>query len=1511
MRFQHLWAVRQLLLVLAEEARSVRIEPAGIEGEGVDLIVALPDRHDEYQQCKRSYRQAGKWTLKTLDSEGVLAALGARLRTNRDATFRLVSVDNAPELRDLAEAARASHDPTSFYRDQVQASQERGQAFEQFCSALGLDRTEPADLAEARDLLSRTFTTLVGDDEATLRELQSSSRYWVDGDPRLVVAALESRAQEALRRALTAVDIEEYLGSHGFCLRVLARDDRILPAVRQLQEAFDSSLTTQLVGGELLSREEAEQLMQLLEDPKGPRFLALHGPAGVGKSGVLLDLTRRLSDRAIPFLPLRLDRQRPSGTSRQFGDSLGLPESPAFCLEAHSGGQLAVLMLDQLDALRWTGAEAAQALETCRRLVGEAMACRHLRVVACCRTFDLEHDPQIRSWIEHHDARKVAVDRLPENVVRSVVSSPGVDPDSLTKRQLELLRTIQHLRAWEETVRITGSAVAFGTERELLDEFWRSRLLEASRMGLDSAEVQGALNRLVQYMDRGSTLVAPRRLLRESPRTEEALLSLNVLMLARDRLSFCHQSYLDHQLAYLLLRRIHEEGESVVGWLTGAHQGLFRREQLRLVLGLLREESFEQYLATVRTLIESPAVRFHLKQLVLQFLGQVEQPRPGERDQILTLLRDDEWREHVVADVLSGHPPWFLVAVEGGFVESWLESDDHKRDKAFGLIRSVVEECGEECRSLLSSVVGRSDEWSGRVAAALPMDPAKDSPSLFEMRLGLAEQGLGWSYLDWKGLSGTSLTRSVRLLHVILSRIGRRDSEPPRLDGLLHGVGGVELGGSSFSELLDAWTTLVPTAAQAIGCDVEDETIPVFEEDRDWRVHLREFLRRLTAELVSSNGQYMLDLQDQLPNLLGELLVLEGLAKLEESKVADNALRWLMARPHRLRLRWSGSDLPWEVSRRAVENLTRQSSPLAYTSFEQFVLEFREAKLRESLEWRHEILTSPPEGRLRFEDWALRYPSCLGETAYHLLPCLPRGQISPSAERRFMELQRKFAEVSDLYFTGWGKVQAGTVGSPLRQERLNELSDSTWLEIIRRNTSPPSNVRWTHRYREGRFEESSPRAFASDLQAATTREPGRFARLLLRFPSGTNPLYFGAVVRGLRLQARTKPPAEDATLHELETVLALPPVRSDPSLAGDVAWLLESRAGLAWSAATLALLARISVEDPDPAPGELHVGEPDDWTPRNLMSNSLNCTRGAAAHSIANLLFANPERFEVFEEAIEHVVSDSHPAVRASGFYCCLAALENQPQRSIQWALKGAQGLETLLACSSFDRFLLYASRRFPAEIEPTLRQMLSSQHEDVVGIGAAHTVALYLLTGRMKMEALGCLGGEVQKRIGAARVASAFAASPDHSEEARAMLQDLMNDENDSALKEVASAFQDTTLDLFAEDPEFLDSYASSGAFRLHPTTLLHKLHNYTGSLLPFAECILTVCRSLADDQAENRDRQRWEIDYYLSPILLRLYEQAPNEDAVRDLCLDAWDLLLKARAVSASKLTYQLDTD
>jgi hypothetical protein len=69
------------------------------------------------------------------------------------------------------------------------------------------------------------------------------------------------------------------------------------------------------------------------------------------------------------------------------------------CLAALENEQGGILLLDQLDALRWTSAHSAEAWDVCREMISEALISpAGLKVVVCCRTFDLDHDPQLRGW---------------------------------------------------------------------------------------------------------------------------------------------------------------------------------------------------------------------------------------------------------------------------------------------------------------------------------------------------------------------------------------------------------------------------------------------------------------------------------------------------------------------------------------------------------------------------------------------------------------------------------------------------------------------------------------------------------------------------------------------------------------------------------------------------------------------------------------------------------------------------------------------------------------------------------------------------------------------------------------------------------------------------------------------------------------------------------------------------------------------------------------------------------
>lgn len=71
----------------------------------------------------------------------------------------------------------------------------------------------------------------------------------------------------------------------------------------------------------------------------------------------------------IPYIAIKLDRRIPHGNSEIWGQELGFSGSIVYALNTISKDKTAVLVLDQLDALRWTQANSSEALAVCMEMI--------------------------------------------------------------------------------------------------------------------------------------------------------------------------------------------------------------------------------------------------------------------------------------------------------------------------------------------------------------------------------------------------------------------------------------------------------------------------------------------------------------------------------------------------------------------------------------------------------------------------------------------------------------------------------------------------------------------------------------------------------------------------------------------------------------------------------------------------------------------------------------------------------------------------------------------------------------------------------------------------------------------------------------------------------------------------------------------------------------------------------------------------------------------------------------
>ncbi|MCU1233764.1 MAG: hypothetical protein JWP63_1731, partial [Candidatus Solibacter sp.] len=918
--FERLWAVRHIIELLSERATSVLIEPPGDDERGTEFWVGRPDGTREAHQCKRENGTVGNWSAADLETKKVISNAAFQLRRDPSHCYFFVSGDKVTHVYDLTERARSYENPAVF-RAEALTSSGHQRDFQTICRVLALHPDEPADLLNLFDILRRLHFR-IADKEGLRNDVEELAHRWIDGDPRIAVAALKDLADKSIGRTLRVDDVISHLAALSIRPRDLATDLRLRPALHELRARFARSYCHLLIGGATLGRRETYDILELLNAPDGPRLIMGHGSGGDGKSGVGFELNGLLAEAGVVCLPLRLDRDRPADSPRQYGQSLDLPASPAACLAAAANGQSGVLLLDQVDALRWTAAHSSHAWDTVERLVAEALNYPNLRVVLMCRSFDTEENPRIKAWKERTKAIPFRIGPLDDTIVDRVAATVDVSAASIDAAQRRVLRSPQGLYLFWRVMQGPGvRPPAFRTMTDLMRKFWE--LVRAEKLpDLLPGQYDLALGTLVRYMDAHGTLTAPMSCVTQWPKEIQALQSMNVLVKdARGRLLFAHQSYLDYLTAERVLHEVQSGKGSVMDWLRTHDQSLFRRGQLRQLLALLRDDDPSVYAHSLRSILVGDSVRFHLRHLALQLLGHADPPENSEVALVLDLAKDNAWLYHLSSHVLVDRPSWFDALNDRGVVRAWLNGMDEKRRKfAFGMLERVLPNRGNIVEPLLLEGT-RDKAWRERFEAVVwRTSPEKLTGPLFGVYVRLVRRGSRLiHFVDWKQLAVARPKRFVRLLKACLERDERNRRKRPRamkkwLDRSSLLVGETLQAAANAAAIAPAemWDRLLPLLRNALS-----ETRALqrrrykgdFHRDHIRQQHIGRILRLTRTVLVAAGralaatarGAFWsrIDaLKDMKAASISRVLIRSITAGSDD--YADAAIRWLLANPSRL-----------------------------------------------------------------------------------------------------------------------------------------------------------------------------------------------------------------------------------------------------------------------------------------------------------------------------------------------------------------------------------------------------------------------------------------------------------------------------------------------------------------------------------------------------------------------------------------------------------------------------------
>ena len=1487
-RYENWWTVSQFIRIIERRAESIRIEDLTVDK--AEFVVVSGDYRELHQV--KLHGPSGKWSLSSALRD-LLQKMFYQL-ANDKTRFIFVSGSDAPDLKELTERARDAKNENEFESVFVRAQSQRNV----LQKIKGIWHN--TDTATAYAILKRIEVRTI-DETGIEDQVRASLSALFLAEPKNVCDVLRSFVADSIHRDINRKDLISHLEDKGFSLRQLANPSDAPLLVDEATDRYLKITRRNLIQGKLISRAATRELLTKIEENKNACVLT--GKAGGGKTGCVIEFVEALRQSNRAVLAFRLDRIDPAiSSTKELGEHLGLEESPTLVLDAATGAMSreAVLVIDQLDAVSTTSGRSPDLFEVVEDLLDEVKGLRHrVRVVLVCREFDWENDHRLRRPLAE-DHAKIAVEDFSLDEVKSVLEESGFNLDLFNEKQLGLLCLPQNLSLFFNTNYDRHSRPLFFSEKDLFDHYWKEkRQAVKTRTGSSSDHWMGVIQVLCNKMTESQQLSVSRETLDAfSPNYLDAMASEGVLYYDGKRYGFGHETFFDYCFARIFVSK----DEYLIAFLTKSEQHLFRRAQVRQVFTYLRDADPDRYCKELSALLTHDGIRCHLKDLAIAVAVAMPDPQENEWNVLAPWIEI----ESEIQAIKSGQPnsdkfaslvwnrfffsqAWFQIADRKGLIAAWFASEnDHLVDRGVNYVGFHQKHSGDRVAELLEPFVGRGDDWPQRFNKVMQFADPSNSRKFFDLFLRLIDDGT-LDDTDEIGLVSHELeqARPDWIPEVVVHWLQRRVS-------IIRNTGGNNPNWSNLfrsdqynaNQIYDSASKapkefvqhVLPVVLEIVDEAVENkkENFPPKRDAAWWRVEwfdskyisidqacingLAVSMEKLVEQNPDSIGEILADLRSR-DTYIANLLLLRAYTA-GAKHFADDAVSELCDKTWRFQCGYSSS--PRWVAVELIEAVTPFCSNENRARLEKVILDYTPDYERTSFGY-------------KARGWA----------CFELLSGIPIELRSAKAQARYRELERKFKTPPSPP----RDVEGGKVVSPIEESKAKKMTDEQWLKAIKRYDSE------IEPFGEDPLK-GSALELARMLQGFVTREPERFARLSLRFPSGTHPFYTTCMLYGLK---------ETEGLTKLKLKVCRKVYSESRAKCGkEIADLLGSiEESLPDDA--VQMLNWLATEHPEPQK-ELWNEKATGGTPYyggDVLNAGINTTRGRAAEAIRDLIIRDATYVERFRTTIEKLSGDKSIAVRSCVASVLLYVTNSdwafalaQFARLIEFQISKTDG-DRLLKTPYVERFICHGLREHFNSLRDFVQRMLRSELPEISEAGA-RLVSLAVLYHHDEAKNLveEALCGSSSQRFGVAKVASANIGRADCRQWSEQQLLRLFNDSDEEVRREVAMCFRSRSL-----EGQSLESYENlivkfcdSAAYCEDPSSILHALELSTHQL-PGITCV--VCEKFLEqfsDEARDIRTGRAGDVTFVPKLVFRTYHQHQSDEWA-SRCLDLIDQMYLER--------------
>ncbi|WP_410565186.1 hypothetical protein [Acinetobacter sp. H1(2024)] len=1518
-RYESSWVAYQLLKLLDEKISYVQVEPIGPDEDAVDVIIGNLDGSKEHHQCKIGNLSDNAWTLATLQSKQLLTK-GLQHILSGSRSYKVVSRIGFRILEDICESASHSTGSSSdFYNYQIQnISEERRKLFSELCTKLELNLSNPDDLDKALHFLKCFEIKKFNEDDIDNELCILLAEKLVYQPPSHLVHFLQSYPVKygKLRTPITSHILKTDLEVHHFSFKTYPGHPHISDVIATLNDEFDRSIEPYLISQQNIQRAEFSTTLDTVNNNP---ITIIKADAGVGKSAFLLDLKKHFVRSGTIVLPIRLDRRVPQKNLDEFGKDLGFPYSPIACLEKYGQGQEIIILLDQLDALRWTALHSSNALDICIKMVKEILLLRqysntNIKIIMATRNFELEDDVRLRNWISelNSDVKQLELKLFEPDQIKPYVSQ-FEDYDQLSNEQQNILKIPLWLGIYMDLANDLGCAPKFTSKLDLIKGFLDNRFEQLNESyGISTADSEDLFNEIIDLMNHSNKLsISSTQLSIGSSEIKKAMISVGLLTEQNREISFRHQAIHDYAIGKKLYSQGLSSPEDFLHELGSKNQQtLLKREHLRYALAMLYEADERAFCNCIEALLFHSEIRFHLKSLVFSTLRHIENFKTPLKKLINRIIEDNQLLPHFLRLSCIGCPTLVQYLSESHYLSDWLDEDGDTQSKALELLSSVSDKTPNLLINELSKFVNQSSEWNQKIYNCLCWKMSDDSEELFNLRIELIQNGVSSRHIFWEDLTKKYPFRALHLLKLMCNE---------ELHARL----------SSREEWSDYDTECIEKLAESHSQDVLRIFFPFLDQyfsepliedcdDFKWseeyavRTSFETFIYKALFTLVIKASQNMALQSTELfqlliplknnSNLIFNRIYANALLNLEIDH-ADFVIEWLLDNSiDKFKLGNDNEEPVWKLAGKLIEKFSPHCNQKNFEQLENTIYYF------------------PPDYELEEIRWCLeatrinRYIPYWGKTQYHLLHKLDLSRISKKSKQLITILNRKFEKYTDDDFCHRSNNLVSNIKSPIKD--IAKLSDKAWKELILTDPKKFKGFKF-----DQESSECSIQQFSSNFRSAVNAEPKRFAEFALTLPKNIHQDYIDALYSGLSDNNPDQVPE-----HLKEQWISCPIILveqvvdhfSPSRYSRALQQLLSGRVKLL-SPNYLKLLEDIALSADDPLPNKLNIhqggqsNQIDEISSHDLYGNTLNCTRGSAYKGLAKKFWDDQEYALSHKHIIENALNDEHAAVRMATADLLLSMYNYDRNYAFQKFIELCQkDIRNTLS----NGYYYYFNKAFDIEFKESfialVQMMVSSPYQDVRKEGHKQVIARWLFNGLFEEELKqGLESKDHESLLGYASVISQLLSDDtkgyDHSK-MKQIFEILVNTENEEILKNIGRFFnQKFWSKRYARD--FFEIYVDSKALNHNIYNVLHSIEESSMNMAQFSDLIILMLQNILKLNTQELV-SHMDVDT-ITRVIQQLYDQAENDkdDEALDDCLDMWDELLASNHSFITNMTDKLD--